>query len=155
MQTTPEMMRAYNVQRKNAARRRIAWLFTIDTWIAWWAEDDRWARRGVHRGEIGMCRFGDTGPYSHDNVFPGRPVDNARDRAPSDRREAARKAWATQRARGQRSHLVDRDGHPRNRRVMTPMGEFPSAAQAALHYGRTRQRIGQLCRAGVDGWRYL
>lgn len=149
------MARAFDRQRGTARRRGIDWFFTFDEWRAWWLEDSRWERRGVHRGSLGMCRFNDVGPYALGNVFAGTPADNSADRAPGDRKAAAAKAWATQRARGQESHLKDRENHPRARRCLTPRGAFESAALAADAYGLTRQRIGQLCRAGRNGWSYV
>ena len=52
-------------------------------------------------------------------------------------------------------HLRDRTRHPRARAVVTPKGEFPSAALAAEAFGFSRARASQLAGAGKNGWRYV
>jgi hypothetical protein len=52
-------------------------------------------------------------------------------------------------------HLAAGPAHPSSKAVITPRGTFGSATLAAQAYGFTRQRAGQLARAGRDGWRYV
>lgn len=54
-----------------------------------------------------------------------------------------------------RAHLMDRERHPRVKRIMTPKGEFPSAALAAEAFGVTRATASYRAKTGADGWRYL
>lgn len=51
-------------------------------------------------------------------------------------------------------HLRDRDTHPRAKRVITPLGEFPSAALAAEAHGMSVRKAQKTAVAGVGGWRY-
>jgi len=57
---------AYICQKKDAKRRGIEWLFTLEEWIACWGE--KFADRGRGADRLCMARIGDTGPYSPDNV---------------------------------------------------------------------------------------
>jgi hypothetical protein len=58
--------RQYQIHKWNAKHRNIDWLFTYDTWIAWWGEDIE--NRGHSKGKLVMARFNDQGPYCPTNV---------------------------------------------------------------------------------------
>jgi hypothetical protein len=60
---------AFAAQRSNAARRFISWELTLWEWWTIWQKSGKWSRRGRGRGRFVMCRKGDIGPYSADNVF--------------------------------------------------------------------------------------
>lgn len=67
--STPKAVRsAYNMQRKNADRRGIAWEMNLRQWWGLWQASGFWSQRGRGHGYC-MCRKGDEGPYSVDNVF--------------------------------------------------------------------------------------
>lgn len=51
-------------------------------------------------------------------------------------------------------HLKNRSTHPRAKRVVTPLGEFPSAALAAEAHGLSAQIGQRMAAGGVSGWRY-
>lgn len=70
---TPLM--AFRHQRAHAARREVEWKLTLPQWWSVWQSSGHWERRGVGRG-YQMCRFGDVGPYSPENVFIGEGVLN-------------------------------------------------------------------------------
>lgn len=53
------------------------------------------------------------------------------------------------------NHLRDRERHPRARRVITPRGEFASAALAAQAFGISRGYAAAQAKAGLNGWAYL
>jgi hypothetical protein len=55
---------------------------------------------------------------------------------------------------GRADHLRDRSSHPRARAVVTPLGEFPSAALAADAHGVAAGTIQRKCRDGVAGFGY-
>jgi hypothetical protein len=59
---------AYTRQRLQARKRGIEWLFTFDEWWAVWEASGKWKQRGTHKGQYGMSRFGDKGPYAATNV---------------------------------------------------------------------------------------
>lgn len=53
------------------------------------------------------------------------------------------------------AHLRDRPNHPRARAVITPRGEFPSAALAADAFGISRGYAAAQAKAGLNGWAYV
>ena len=57
----------FRQQVANARRRHIEFKFTLKEWLSIWG--DRWGQRGVGGDALVMCRFGDVGPYSSDNVY--------------------------------------------------------------------------------------
>lgn len=60
---------AFARQRCTAKTRSISWEMTLWEWWTIWQRSGKWSRRGRERGQFVMCRFGDTGPYSANNVF--------------------------------------------------------------------------------------
>lgn len=68
--------REYHAQCGSAKRRGIEWLFTYESWLAFWGSDIE--SRGKGHDRLCMQRFGDTGPYSPDNVKKGYAMENAR-----------------------------------------------------------------------------
>lgn len=60
---------AFCRQRQNADDRGISWELSLWDWWTIWQKSGKWSRRGRARGQFVMCRKGDTGPYSKDNVF--------------------------------------------------------------------------------------
>lgn len=59
---------AYNTQRRKAGDRGIAWHLTYIEWCDIWWRSGHWENRGSVAGSWVMCRNGDRGPYSIDNV---------------------------------------------------------------------------------------
>lgn len=60
--------RKYQYQKRNARTRGIEWAFTFGEWWSVWERSGKWERRGRGQGFC-MARYGDTGPYSADNVY--------------------------------------------------------------------------------------
>jgi len=63
----------YFSARRNAQRRNIPWEFTLPSWWDLWQRSGYWYLRGsprhkINKGRFVMARYGDTGPYSPDNV---------------------------------------------------------------------------------------
>ena len=56
----------YKAHRGRAKKRNIEWLFTFETWWKIW--EPCWGRRGQASNDLQMCRTGDKGPYSPENV---------------------------------------------------------------------------------------
>lgn len=52
-----------------AKKRGIDFLLTFDQWLSWWQDTGKLELRGKRRGEYQMCRIGDTGPYSIENIY--------------------------------------------------------------------------------------
>lgn len=71
---------AYRRQQRAALHRNIEWNFTFETWVSWWELTEKLHLRGKTKERpYQMCRFGDDGPYSPDNVYCGTMSDNVRD----------------------------------------------------------------------------
>ena len=66
---------------------------------------------------------------------------------PYTERPKPAKRWST--------HLKNRALHPRNRQVITPVGVFASASQAAEAHGYTAGYGAHLAREGLHGWRWF
>lgn len=75
-QERQQLKAAYFGQKSAAARRGIEWKFTFETWLAFWGDDI--TRRGPRHDQLCMQRFGDSGPYSPDNVKKGYAMENAK-----------------------------------------------------------------------------
>lgn len=76
---------AYCTQKHQAKDRSIEFLFTFEDWVNWWEESlgYKWyEKRGRHRGEYVMARFGDKGPYARWNVKCIKHEENIREMAP-------------------------------------------------------------------------
>jgi hypothetical protein len=80
---------AWDMHRRQAIRRGIAFNLTYKEWFSWWhdalAQRGPGADRGKGPGQWMMCRFNDQGPYALDNVFCGTAKDNAYVRLPRHR----------------------------------------------------------------------
>ncbi len=63
-------------QRRKAAERGIDWNLSFEDWWNWWMKTGLWEQRGSTKGRYCMCRFGDVGPYSLDNIYVGLHGDN-------------------------------------------------------------------------------
>jgi hypothetical protein len=62
------MKRAYLQQRNKAKHRGIMWDITYEDWCEIWIASGVWHLRGRRVGQYQMCRHGDMGPYSYNNV---------------------------------------------------------------------------------------
>lgn len=70
--------RAYEVQRRNAWERGIAWEMNLREWLELWGE--KISLRGQGSGMLMMCRKNDSGPYSKGNVRIATAYENSMDR---------------------------------------------------------------------------
>lgn len=68
--------RAYAMQRRNANNREIGWELNLWQWWSIWKQSGKWAQRGRGQGYM-MCRIGDVGPYSVDNIFIATGCENS------------------------------------------------------------------------------
>lgn len=68
---------AFCQQRSNAKKRGIDWQLSLWDWWLIWQESGKWNRRGRRSGGFCMCRKGDVGPYSKDNVYIATFAENA------------------------------------------------------------------------------
>ena len=67
----------YTHARKSAISRGISWEFTFEEWLEIWYGSDKWEERSP----VGycMCRYGDEGPYSKDNIYIAHASQNKSD----------------------------------------------------------------------------
>jgi hypothetical protein len=70
---------SYKQQRQNAIQRGIGWELNLWRWWSLWQKSGHWSERGRNRGNYGMCRLNDTGPYSADNVYFATNIENTQD----------------------------------------------------------------------------
>jgi hypothetical protein len=75
------------MQKWNAERRGITFLYTLEEWWREWDESGHWHQRGKGRNKYCMSRPRDQGPYAVGNV---RIVTNEENRAEIDREKFAR-----------------------------------------------------------------
>lgn len=148
---------AYKVQYANARQRGIPFEMTLAEWWGLWSQDDNWSYRGTNG--LVMARIGDQGPYKIGNVEIVHCTVNLQSVARATRRAAGRKAWATRIARDPdyRSKMPlyqTGAGHPRSKPVLTPMGRFGSAAEAARAHGITGSAASMNAKYQLRGWRY-
>ena len=59
----------YSIQKRKATRRGIEWELTFEEWFKIWQDSGKWDFRGCNKNQYVMCRTGDIGSYSKDNVF--------------------------------------------------------------------------------------
>ena len=70
----------FQSQRYEArSKRNIIWTLTFDEWLNIWQISGHWHERGSSAGKYCMSRYGDTGPYSVNNVFIQLHSNNIRD----------------------------------------------------------------------------
>ena len=64
-----EDLEKYRMSKIHAACRGIPFELTFEEWITWWKETGFYDKRGRKGDEYCMCRKGDTGPYSLENIY--------------------------------------------------------------------------------------
>jgi hypothetical protein len=62
-------IRNFNAQRAQARKREIPFEFDFMSWVVWWVGTGHFHERGVLNTNYQMCRKGDQGTYSWDNVY--------------------------------------------------------------------------------------
>jgi hypothetical protein len=69
-------------QKGKAGFRGIEWNLTFEQWYQWWLDQgiDKDYATQVNRDQLCMCRPGDNGPYSIDNIYCGTRSQNTRER---------------------------------------------------------------------------
>ena len=58
----------YMQHKMNAKNYGTPWKINYVQWRRIWSESGKWNKRGPHRGQYVMARFGDKGPYAPWNV---------------------------------------------------------------------------------------
>jgi hypothetical protein len=68
----------YAKHKAHAKERGIEFDLTFEEWWGIW--EPRWAERGTHKDQLGMCRTRDQGPYAVGNIRLDTPKGNAAER---------------------------------------------------------------------------
>lgn len=63
-----KLLEAFSKQKRNAKRRGIDWILSLDEWLSIWEGSGHIDSRGRGKGKYVMSRKGDKGPYSVSNV---------------------------------------------------------------------------------------
>lgn len=69
----------YRMQKVHSKSRGIEFNLTFDEWITWWKSTGKYHLRGKNGLDYCMCRKGDTGPYSLENIYCATNKQNAQD----------------------------------------------------------------------------
>ena len=59
----------FMTHRRNAKKRNIDFALTYEEWLHIWQQSGKLEFRGRGQGKYVMCRYGDIGPYSVNNVY--------------------------------------------------------------------------------------
>ena len=100
--------RAFNAQRRGAARRGIGWELSFDQWWSIW--EPHYDRRGARKGCLVMCRTGDVGPYAVGNVRIATPKENLQEAALERLTRRGRKGASRSRGVLVAETIFDRNG---------------------------------------------
>jgi hypothetical protein len=166
---------AYAWHKKNAHRRGIEFLFTLEDWSRWWLDTGKWEQRGTGKDRYCMCRFGDTGPYAPWNVYcatngknlsdahAGKPKSAEQRRKMSEANKGKRHPWASgaknpmhlPETKAKMSAAIGGGKHYKARMVGTPHGIWTSATECAKAIGIPIQTVNWRCKHNKLGFAYL
>lgn len=62
---------SYSLHKGNAKRRGLAFTLSFEQWWKLWWDSGHWEERGPEPGSYVMCRRGDSGGYTENNVYIG------------------------------------------------------------------------------------
>jgi hypothetical protein len=174
MATKNPFLKAYTIQKSNSKRRGIEFLFTFEEWSQWWLDTGKWEQRGKGRDKYCMQRYNDTGPYSPSNVYCGTNSENVSlgnkgkivsQETKSRMSKAGKgksKPWVVgdknpmhrHEVKAKMSALIGGANHYKARGVMTPIGFFCTAKEAAKAMGISKSTIEWRARRNKLGFSY-
>jgi hypothetical protein len=154
-------LKKYTQHKSNAAQRGVPFLLTFEEWKAIWLESGKWEMRGKGSTKYCMCRYGDKGAYEIGNVFIATNSINLRDGnlgkvvnqetrfKISTAHSGKPKPWVVGQnnpmhrpeVKAAISAAISGKNHYRQRGVLTPMGYFDTAKQAAVALGISKSTI--------------
>lgn len=164
----------FNAHKSNAKRRGIDFCMTFEQWTEMWDKSGKWLQRGRGADKYCMCRVGDTGPYSVENVFIGQGKKNVSDgnigkpdsKETKRKKSEAAKGRSHDYAKGENnvmhrpevkakiSEAIGGANHYKAKAVVSPFGKFGSATEAAKELGIPAVTIQWRCRYNKAGWSY-
>lgn len=149
---------AYNSQKQGAKKRGIAWDFTFDTWLDWWAATGKFELRGKHRGSYQMCRQGDTGPYAVNNVYCDTVSENSALPTRGKARPEAANIKTGDSLRGKPKSVAHKRNHAFSqlgKRYVTPAGVFSTSPECEQATGVKAATVMWRCKNNYqEQWGY-
>ena len=64
-----DLKKAYTTHKSNAKRRGVGFVLSFEEWLSVWEASGKLMERGRGKEKYVMCRHGDCGDYTVDNVF--------------------------------------------------------------------------------------
>jgi hypothetical protein len=173
--TKDNFRKAYTQHKSNAKTRGIEFKFTFDEWKEVWIKSGKWDERGRGADKYCMCRIGDQGCYEVSNVFIGLNKNNVRDGnigKPDSDETKQKKSQANKgksapwmfgknnvmhrpEVKAKMSIAVGGSNNYRAKTVVSPLGTFGSATEAAQKLNIPAVTIQWRCRHNKFGWSYL
>ena len=165
----------YTTHKSNAKRRGIEFNLTFEQWFDIWEKSGKWDERGRSANKYCMCRVGDTGSYSVNNVFIGQGKHNVSDgnigkidsEETKRRKSQAAKGRPHDYAKGinnvmhrpeikaKLSEAISGSKHYRAKAVQTPFGMFLSGIEASKALNIPKPTVYWKCKYQKDGWSFL
>lgn len=135
--------RKFQSAKFGAKKRGIPFLLTFEQWYNWWLSQGIDKNQPVIGGlkrsqlnELCMCRFGDQGPYTLNNIYCSTRSQNSKD------------------AHTHPSY-VKKILNARQKPIQTPLGRFDSLTQAGKAYGLDKTTIGHRLKKYPKQYYYL
>lgn len=69
-------LKQYRSQKSKSKKRNIGFHLTFDEWLDWWLNTGHYHDRGRGKEKYVMCRYGDMGDYSLDNIYCDKSCNN-------------------------------------------------------------------------------
>ena len=165
----------FNAHKSNAKRRNIEFLLTFEEWLDIWEKSGKCEQRGRGADKYCMCRIGDKGAYSIDNVFIGQGKQNVSDGniGKPDSEETKRKKSLAAKGRShdyakgannvmhrpevkaKLSQAISGSKHYKAKAIKTPFGIYLSGVEAAKELNIPKPTIYWRCKYQKDGWSFL
>lgn len=124
----------YKAQKNSAESRDISFELTFDEWYNWWLKhgiDKNFSQGKRTKDTLCMCRYGDVGPYSLDNIYCATASQNSKDMT------ANNSAF-----------------HPK-RKISTPQGIFDSITNWSKVVGKTPGAFASRRKKYPNDYKYL
>lgn len=154
-----KIYKAYNSQRQTSKRRGVEFLLSFDEWVGWWESTGKMHLRGKRRGCYQMCRLGDVGPYSIDNIYCGSVSENSALPTKGKPRPKEFNKKTGDSLRGKQRSVEHRRNHAFSqlgKRYMTPCGIFYTAQECSEATGVKAPTVMWRCKNNFQNqWSYI
>jgi hypothetical protein len=164
----------FSAHKSNAKRRGIEFNLTFDEWKQIWLNSGKWDQRGRGAEKYCMCRIGDKGAYSVENVFIGQGKHNVSEGNIGKPDSPETKLKKSQAAKGKKhpwsagdknpmhrpdvkvkvSQAICGENHYNHKGVVTPFGYFVTTKVAANSLCIKKSTVEWRCRHNKLGFSY-